>query len=349
MPTPVPYFPFSLQPNTLLGRLSAGVGAPEAIPFGSLASVIALNGTSVTSLTIGTGSKTLITQANLPLGIGELVVVANTAAPSNFMFGQVTSYSPLTGSLTVNVTATGGSGTYIAWTITASGPQGATGAAGTAGGLLIGTGGGTVSAITTTIGGASTADTQMIAVVSAGANTSTTPTLKLNSDTAHTITARGGLALKIGDIGPAGFVGIYEYNSANTRWELLNPALVTNYKVVNTTFDAATATGTISITGVGFRPRFCVMLSAFPTTNTEASIGWSDGTTEMAVGSYSAVTPGNFIALTASLGVLYEGSSIAQTFSIATGGGFTADGATIANTKIGAANGVFNISLAFFG
>jgi hypothetical protein len=43
------------------------------------------------------------------------------------MFGQVTSYDPATGALVVNVTATGGSGTFAAWTVALS-PAGAAGA-----------------------------------------------------------------------------------------------------------------------------------------------------------------------------------------------------------------------------
>lgn len=62
-----------------------------------------------------------------------------------------------------------------------------------------------------------------VAIVSAGANTSTTPTFAPDGLTAHTITTRGGAALAAGDIGPAGFVALLQYNLANTRWELLNP------------------------------------------------------------------------------------------------------------------------------
>ena len=98
-----------------------------------------------------------------------------------------------------------------------------TGSGGGTGSLPIGSAGGTVNAITVTIAGATSTDKQMIAVVSAGANTTTTPNLNLNSGTAYTITTRGGQAPAVGDIGPAGYVGIYEYNGANTHWELLNP------------------------------------------------------------------------------------------------------------------------------
>jgi hypothetical protein len=48
------------------------------------------------------------------------VVIANTGNPANYMAGQVTSYTPGTGELIVNVTATGGSGTIADWAISLS-------------------------------------------------------------------------------------------------------------------------------------------------------------------------------------------------------------------------------------
>jgi hypothetical protein len=74
-------------------------------------------GTSVTSLLIGTGSKTLTTQTGKTWFLGQFVIIAMTMTPSNFMIGQITAYDSGTGALTVNVTATGGSGTYSTWTI----------------------------------------------------------------------------------------------------------------------------------------------------------------------------------------------------------------------------------------
>ena len=66
-------------------------------------------------------------------------------------------------------------------------------------------------------------DLKMVAVVAAGANTSTTPTFAPDGLTARTIVKNGGQALAAGDISGAGHVVILEYNLANTRWELLNP------------------------------------------------------------------------------------------------------------------------------
>lgn len=84
--------------------------------------------------------------------------------------------------------------------------------------------GGTVDAITADFTPNITlTDKQRCCVVCAGANTSTTPTFAPDGLTAHTITMNGGQALSAGSISAAGFVAQLEYNSANTRWELMNP------------------------------------------------------------------------------------------------------------------------------
>ncbi len=71
--------------------------------------------TSTTSLTIGTGSKTLAVQSGKAFLPQQWVLIQETSNAANQMLGQVTSYSGTT--LVVNVTATGGSGTHADWTI----------------------------------------------------------------------------------------------------------------------------------------------------------------------------------------------------------------------------------------
>lgn len=73
--------------------------------------------TSTTSLTVGTGSKSLTIQTGKQFQIGQPVRIADTGTPTNYMDGQVTAYNSGTGAMTVNVTATGGSGTIAAWTV----------------------------------------------------------------------------------------------------------------------------------------------------------------------------------------------------------------------------------------
>ena len=71
--------------------------------------------TSTTSATIGTGSKTFAVQSGKAFATNSWVVIYQTVNASNAMLGQVTSYSGT--SLVVNVTNTGGSGTFAAWTV----------------------------------------------------------------------------------------------------------------------------------------------------------------------------------------------------------------------------------------
>ena len=79
-----------------------------------------LTTTSVSSVAIGTGTKTFVLAANRAYLPGMRVMIANTAASQNFMFGEVISYTSGTLTLVVNVTCIGGSGTLAAWTISSS-------------------------------------------------------------------------------------------------------------------------------------------------------------------------------------------------------------------------------------
>lgn len=95
------------------------------------ASAAKLSGTSTTSLAIETGSKVFTTQSGKFFEAGRWLLATSDANPTNYMHGQVTSYSGTT--LTLNVTNIGGSGTLADWTITISGTRGATGATGATG------------------------------------------------------------------------------------------------------------------------------------------------------------------------------------------------------------------------
>jgi len=75
------------------------------------------NTVSTTSVLIGTGSKTLTVEAGKILFVGQWLLVASTASPSNYMVGQCTAYNGTTGSLTVNVSYISGSGTLASWTV----------------------------------------------------------------------------------------------------------------------------------------------------------------------------------------------------------------------------------------
>jgi hypothetical protein len=83
---------------------------------------------------IGTGSKTFTTNlsaSQTAFAIGQRVRVAYTVTPANYMEGLITAFS--TTSLTVNVDAVGGSGTFASWDIVVAGAIGATGPTGPTG------------------------------------------------------------------------------------------------------------------------------------------------------------------------------------------------------------------------
>lgn len=77
-----------------------------------------LNGlaTSTTSVTIGNGVTTLTVGAGLALTVGGRLQAASNAGATNYLLGQITSYSGTT--LVVNVDTIGGSGTHNDWNLT---------------------------------------------------------------------------------------------------------------------------------------------------------------------------------------------------------------------------------------
>ena len=86
---------------------------------------------STTSLAIGTGSKAFTVAAGLAFVAGDYVIATSNSGVSNYMHGQIASYSGTT--LTLTSANVGGSGTKTDWTIRRSGPLGATGATGATG------------------------------------------------------------------------------------------------------------------------------------------------------------------------------------------------------------------------
>jgi hypothetical protein len=74
---------------------------------------------------------TLTTQTGLSFITGEFIQLIHDS--NNYMFGQIVSYNPSTGSLTFTPTRVVGSGTYSTWEIIASGAAGNDGTSGTSG------------------------------------------------------------------------------------------------------------------------------------------------------------------------------------------------------------------------
>ena len=83
----------------------------------------AYRGTSTTSNAVGSGSKTwTVTNSNSQIpafAVGMPVRVARTSAPTTtYMQGEITAFTASTGSTTVNISSSLGSGTHTNWTIT---------------------------------------------------------------------------------------------------------------------------------------------------------------------------------------------------------------------------------------
>lgn len=74
------------------------------------------NLTSTSSVAVGTGAKAFTVEPGKAIVIGMTIKMAATAAPANYMVGDVTAYDSVTGALSLNVTVTNGSGTIAAWT-----------------------------------------------------------------------------------------------------------------------------------------------------------------------------------------------------------------------------------------
>ena len=92
--------------------------------------------TSISSITIGTGSKSLVVGTGLQWIPNQLIIISATSAVQNYMTGVVVSYDILTGAMSVNVLDSYGSGTFTAWTVglyTQVGATGLTGATGSTG------------------------------------------------------------------------------------------------------------------------------------------------------------------------------------------------------------------------
>lgn len=88
--------------------------------------------TSVTSNSIGTGSKTFTIEDSLSYVPAQPIIISNSA--TDFMTGTVTSYNETTGVIVLNITSTTGSGTFASWYISLSGIQGPPGPRGFSGG-----------------------------------------------------------------------------------------------------------------------------------------------------------------------------------------------------------------------
>lgn len=96
---------------------------PGANTLEASLTMVGSTGTSSTSLTVGTGTKNLVTQAEKNWITASYVYLVDAVSVGNAMLGQVVSYDAGTGDLEVNVVSTTGSGTHAAWIIGLSVPM----------------------------------------------------------------------------------------------------------------------------------------------------------------------------------------------------------------------------------
>lgn len=85
-----------------------------------------VNGTSSSSVTVGTASGTatfVMNEANRAIAKGMHLVFANTADPTNYIFGPAQSWDAGTKTVVINKEKVNGSGTFSAWTVSLSGPM----------------------------------------------------------------------------------------------------------------------------------------------------------------------------------------------------------------------------------
>ena len=113
--------------NAATSATNASNSATSAANSATSAASIAAGvlATSTTSVVIGTGSKTFITQSGKQFANGQFISVVSAGNNANYMHGQVTSYSGTT--LIINALDIGGSGTHADWNISISGTQGPAG------------------------------------------------------------------------------------------------------------------------------------------------------------------------------------------------------------------------------
>lgn len=151
-------------------------------------------------------------------------------------------------------------------------------------------GGGTADAITATYSPAVTAlsDGMLLGVRATAANATTTPTFSPNGLTARTIVKDGGQALRIGDIRADQHDLQLRYDSTNTRWELLNPA-VNAAKLIETQTASASANLEFNDLPSGytsFEVRFFNLLPASDGVTFRALLSSNNGSSYSATGDY---------------------------------------------------------------
>jgi hypothetical protein len=103
---------------TYTNALAAFESATIAVT--TIASVIASAATiatSTTSNTVALATGSYVIQTGKAFAVGQFIVIASTASPTNYMVAQITAYNSSNGALSIFASNIGGSGTFSDWTI----------------------------------------------------------------------------------------------------------------------------------------------------------------------------------------------------------------------------------------
>lgn len=115
-------YPFVVNGNTYdlnsFQNFAYTAGIPNSMADILRQALLLHSATSSSSVSIGTGAKSLTVTTGRAYRSGDSIYIASSAAPqTNRMYGQVTSYNFTTGALNVNITGIIGSGTLTSWYI----------------------------------------------------------------------------------------------------------------------------------------------------------------------------------------------------------------------------------------
>ena len=258
--------------------------------------------TSSTSTTIGTGSKTFtVGSATNSWAVGEWLIIASRANQANYMTGPITNYTGT--SVTVNVIAIGGSGTFTDWNVSLSGVKGADGT-------------GTVTTVSV-----ATANGFSGSV----ANATTTPAITIVAG-AITPTSVNGLTLASQAIGFT--------IAGGTTSKTLTVPLDASVSGTNTGDQTITLTGNVSGSGTGsFAATIAtsVALAGSPTTTTQTA---SDNSTKIATTAFTQAAIANAIAgVDPAISVIVATTAAADTSGLTYNNGVAGVGATFTGSN----------------
>ena len=143
MPTPYKNFERGLDKLTMLNQQQQD--KIDNLQYARAYTGTGLASSSVTSLTVGTGSRSFTVASGLYFAKDMLITVSYLADTTIYMQGVITSYDTSTGAMVASITSTKGTGSYASWSVSLSGPAGAAGGLATATPPIYVSGGGDVS------------------------------------------------------------------------------------------------------------------------------------------------------------------------------------------------------------